>query len=117
MDPLDVDFEAGHESACDGEVRLGSHQVASQEFVREFEFGVGHISTVRAAVVRVYAPIRSPSYIGSSTVTFSGGTVTGDPQGPASSASTQRESLTAERLVESWPPFLMWVSGVVRAAA
>ncbi len=36
-------------------------------------------------------------HLGDERVTFSGGRSTGAPQGHASSASTQRESLTAER--------------------
>ena len=55
LDPLDVNFEACHQPARDGEVRLGFHQFASQQFEREFELGICHVSTVPPAAGRVYA--------------------------------------------------------------
>ncbi len=55
LDPLDVNFEARHQTARDGEVRLGFHQFTSQQCKGELEFGICHVSTVPPAAGRVYA--------------------------------------------------------------
>ena len=42
-------------TACDGEVRVGFPQFASQQFKGEFEFGICHVSTVPPTTGRGYA--------------------------------------------------------------